>query len=90
MSGPGRPTIYLRSDAWYYSSTMFTVFHTVYPPLPVCGHCHVSSLPLTDSPFLSYPHVRLLRVGVPRTARAVLWKLTTAWRLVPCRARVRT
>ena len=52
--------------------------------------CHVSSSPLTDSPFLSYPHVRLLRVGVPRTARAVLWKLTTAWRLVPCRARVRT
>ena len=36
MSGPDRSTIYLRSDAWYYSSTTFTVFHTVYPPLPVC------------------------------------------------------
>ena len=82
MSGPTNPTVYLKSDTRYYPSPAVTVFHTVYPPLPVCCHCHVSSLPLTDSPFLSYPHVRLLRVGVPRTARAVLWKLTTSWRLV--------
>jgi hypothetical protein len=36
------------------------------------SHCHVSPSPLTDSPFLSNPHVRLLPVGVPRTARVVL------------------
>jgi hypothetical protein len=90
VNGPERPTIYLKSDPRQYISTAVTVFHTVYPPLPVCCHCHVSSLPLTDSPFLSCPHVRLLRVGVPRTARAVLWKLTATWRLAPCRARVRT
>jgi hypothetical protein len=34
--------------------------------------------------------LRLLRVGVPRTTRAVLWTLTMARHLVPCHARVRT
>jgi hypothetical protein len=36
VSGPVRPTIYLRSDPRSCISTVVTVFHTVYPPLPVC------------------------------------------------------
>lgn len=45
------------------------------------GNYHVSPSPLTGSPVVSCPHVRLLRVGVPRTAHAVLWKLTILHRL---------
>ena len=36
MNGPDRPTINLKPDARYYFTTAVTVFHTVYPPLPVC------------------------------------------------------
>src|SRR3712207_5139092 len=45
------------------------------------GNYHVSSSPITGSPAVSCPHVRLLRVDVPRTAHAVLWKLTMQERL---------
>jgi hypothetical protein len=36
VHGPDRPTIYLKSDTRSYTSAAVTVFHTVYPPLPVC------------------------------------------------------
>jgi hypothetical protein len=91
VHGPDRPTLYLKSDTRSYTSAAVTVFPTVYPPLPVCSPivtarlCHSPAHP--SCPIL---HVRLLRVGIPRTTRVVLWKLPTAWHLVPCRARVRT
>jgi hypothetical protein len=36
VHGPDCPTVYLTSDTRSYTSAAVTVFHTVYPPLPVC------------------------------------------------------
>ena len=56
-----------------------TAFPTGYPPLPVCSSFVTSRL--RQSP--AYPsdriqHACLLRVGVPRTSRAVLRRLTSS------------